>query len=57
MYRLLGQTGLESEASPPVGQAIAQSRVGYHIREGGHWIEMFDWLKYLEFADRHLRKP
>jgi hypothetical protein len=57
VYRLLGKTGLDSEQSPPVGQAITQSDVGYHNRAGGHSIETFDWLKYLEFADRHLRQP
>jgi len=56
VYRLLGKRGLESESSPAVGEAIIQSEVGYHIREGGHSIEMFDWLKYLEFAETHLKQ-
>jgi len=56
VYRLLGKKGLESEASPRVGEAIIQSDVGYHIREGGHSIEPFDWLKFLEFAEYHLKK-
>lgn len=55
VYRLLGKKGLTSQTSPPVGQAIIQSDVGYHIREGGHSIEMFDWKKFLEFADHHLQ--
>jgi hypothetical protein len=56
VYRLLGKKGLESEASPPVGEAIIQSDVGYHIREGGHSIEPFDWRKFLDFAEYHLKK-
>jgi hypothetical protein len=56
VYRLLGKKGLESEASPPVGEAILQSDVGYHIRPGGHSLELFDWLKFLEFAQLHLKK-
>ncbi len=55
VYRLLGKTGLTSEASPPVGEAIIKSEVGYHNRPGGHSIEMFDWLKFLEFAEYHLK--
>jgi len=55
VYRLLGKKGLTSEASPPVGQAILDSDVGYHNRPGGHSIEMFDWLKFIEFAERHLK--
>ena len=56
VYRLLGKGGLESEASPVVGRPIIQSDVGYHIREGGHSIEQSDWLKFLEFAEYHLKK-
>ena len=55
VYRLLGKKGLETEASPPVGEAIIKSDVGYHVREGGHSIQMFDWLRFLEFGEYHLR--
>ena len=55
VYRLLGKKGLTSEASPPVGEAVVDSDVGYHNRAGGHSVEMFDWLKFLEFARRHLK--
>jgi len=56
VYRLLGKKGLTSESSPPVGKAIIESDVGYHIREGGHSIDSFDWERFLEFADYHLKK-
>jgi hypothetical protein len=56
VYRLLGKTGLTSESSPPVGQAIIKSDVGYHIREGGHSIEPYDWQQFMNFADYHLKK-
>lgn len=55
VYRLLGKKGLTSEASPPVGEAIIESQVGYHIREGGHSIQMYDWEKFLDFADYHFK--
>jgi hypothetical protein len=55
VYRLLGRKGLTSEASPPVGEAIVVSGVGYHNRAGGHSVEMFDWLKFLAFAEHHLK--
>ena len=57
VYRLLGKKGLSSESSPPVGQAIIASDVGYHIREGGHSIQLYDWQRFLDFADYHLKKP
>lgn len=55
-YRLLGKKGLESEASPPVGEPIIKSDVGYHNRPGGHSIEMYDWLRFLEFVEYHFKK-
>jgi len=55
VYRLLGRRGLDSEESPPIGKAILDRDIGYHLREGGHSIEMFDWLRFLDFADRHLK--
>ena len=55
VYRLLGKKGLTSEASPPVGEAIIESQVGYHIREGGHSIQMYDWERFLDFADYHFK--
>ena len=55
VYRLLGKKGLESADSPPVGTAIVQSDVGYHLRPGGHSIEPFDWNQFLEFAGYHLK--
>ncbi len=55
VYRLLGKQGLTSEASPPVGEAIIESQVGYHNRPGGHSIETYDWERFLDFADYHLK--
>ncbi len=56
VYALLGKNGLTSETSPPVGEAIIESDVGYHIREGGHSIEPWDWARFLDFADYHLKR-
>jgi len=56
VYRLFGKKGLTSPASPPVGEAIIESDVGYHVRKGGHSIEMYDWERFLDFADYHLKK-
>ena len=56
VYRLLGKTGLTSKESPPVGEAIIESDVGYHIREGGHSTERYDWERILDFADYHFKK-
>lgn len=55
VYRLLGKKGLDSIETPPVNEPIIKSDVGYHIREGGHSIEMYDWQRFLDFADYHLK--
>jgi hypothetical protein len=53
VYRLLGRRGLTSESPPPTGEAVLDSDVGYHNRTGGHSVELFDWLKFIEFAAAH----
>jgi hypothetical protein len=54
VYRLLGRPGLGVDEWPapdtPVGETI-----GYHVRRGGHDLTAWDWDRYLDFADRHLR--
>jgi len=55
VYQLLGKKALESSMLPEVGKPIIESHVGYHIREGGHSIEMYDWQRFMDFADYHLR--
>jgi hypothetical protein len=51
VYRLFGRGGLGTN-DPPLNRSIGDF-VGYHIRAGKHALSDFDWLKYLDFADRH----
>jgi hypothetical protein len=55
VYELLGKKGLTSETTPPVGEPITKSDVGYHIREGGHSVELYDWRRFMDFADYHFK--
>ena len=55
VYKLLGKKALESAELPEVGKPIIESHVGYHIREGGHSIELYDWQRFMDFADYHLQ--
>ncbi len=55
-YRLLGKKGLSSEQLPPLGKAILESDVGFHVREGAHSVEPYDWEMFMQFCDRHLNK-
>lgn len=54
VYRLLGKDGLGVTELPPLNQSIGAS-IGYHIRTGPHALSDFDWMCYLDFADRHLK--
>ena len=55
VYALYGKKGLESEMMPGIHQPIMNS-VGYHIRAGKHDVTAYDWDRYLDFADKHLRR-
>jgi hypothetical protein len=54
VYALLGQPGLGVVAMPDVDRPVGQT-IGYHVRSGDHEITPYDWERYLDFADRHLR--
>jgi hypothetical protein len=54
VYRLLGAGGLGVRELPPIDHP-AGGTIGYHIRTGEHDVKRYDWDRYLEFADRHVR--
>ncbi|MBX3412432.1 MAG: acetylxylan esterase [Pirellulales bacterium] len=55
VYQLLGVEGLGTATLPRVNQPIG-GHIGYHLRVGQHALADYDWLRYLDFADRHLSK-
>ncbi len=50
VYRLFGFPALPQQMPPPDSPVIA-GRVGYHIRTGTHNLTLYDWMRYLDFAD------
>ncbi len=54
VYRFLGVEGLEAKAVPELG-TLANSRLGYFIREGKHSMTTDDWKVFLDFADKQMK--
>lgn len=50
VYKLFGHQGL-SEQMPGIEQPAVAGRMGYHIRTGKHDITLYDWERFLDFAD------
>jgi hypothetical protein len=56
VYRLYNLDGMPARQMPEINQPV-HGTIGYHIRTGGHDITLYDWLQYLDFADKHLKIP
>ena len=54
VYQLYGYEGFKPDEWPAVEQPVTRGRNGYHIRNGRHEILLYDWLRYLDFADKNL---
>ena len=52
-WALYGKKGLVGEAFPAVGMPLLEGSVGYHIRAGEHDLTLYDWSRFMDFADRH----
>jgi hypothetical protein len=56
VYALFDKKGL-GVSEPPAPDTSVGDSIGYHNRTGKHDILIFDWEKYMDFADKHWGKP
>jgi len=54
VYKLLGAEGLPIDEMPGLSRP-AMGAVAYHIRPGKHDVTDYDWQRYMDFADMHLK--
>jgi hypothetical protein len=55
VYRLLGAGGLNADEMPALDQPV-MGVISYHIRTGGHDVTEYDWQRYMDVADRYLKR-
>lgn len=55
VYELLGRKGVDVKAMPPLEQPAQKGHISYHVRSGKHDVTEYDWQRYLDFADKHVR--
>ena len=56
VYALFGKKGLDDVKDLPEINSPVMRDVGYHRRQGRHDLTLYDWQRYIEFADKHLKK-
>ncbi len=52
-FQLFDLAPLPIEEQPPVNTPVSSVHLGYHMREGGHGLELYDWKQYMNFADTY----
>ncbi len=55
VYKMLGKTGLvHSGDMPEVGTALHDGEIGFHVRQGGHYLSREDWQHFMAFFKKHM---
>lgn len=53
-WELYGKKGLIGEEMPGIEEPLQEGCVSYHLRKGPHELALYDWDRYMDFADRHV---
>jgi hypothetical protein len=56
VYALYGLKSTLPANLPAVNQAVINSPLGYHFREGEHNLTAYDWSNFIKFANLHFIK-
>jgi len=54
VYRLYGYRGLAEARFPEIEAPLVGDRMGYHNRSGVHDLTVYDWDRFMDFADEAL---
>lgn len=54
VYELFGLEGMPAAEMPGLNQPV-MGTIGYHIRPGKHDVMLYDWDRYIDFANLHLK--
>lgn len=55
VWQLYGLRGLAGDSFPPPDSPLQGGCVGYHLRTGKHDLTLYDWQRFMDFADSHLK--
>ncbi len=54
VYALYGKEGIISgNRLPKVNEVYHEGGIGYHLREGQHYLSRYDWLQYMIYIRKH----
>jgi len=51
VYALYGFEGFKPDEMPPLETPLIRGPMGYHIRRGIHNLTLYNWDRYMDFAD------
>jgi pimeloyl-ACP methyl ester carboxylesterase len=54
VYKLFGLEGLGTTEMPTPESPLHGGAIGHHIRTGKHNLTVYDWARFMDFADKHL---
>lgn len=54
IYEMLGKPGLIApDRLPEPGDTFHDGTIGYHLRTGSHYFSRYDWLRFMEYMNKH----